>query len=94
MKIKEFKKYVDEAYKNGENDNVEFWLELEDDSIMCELESIGQFHIVRDMTITIKLSGSKVYSSKELSDEQLDFKEQRDNLERKIHKIQRIINED
>ena len=93
MKIKEFKKYVDEAYKNGKDDNVEFWLELEDDSIMCELESIGQFHIVRDMTITIRPSGSKVCSTKELSDEQLDFKGQRDNLERKIQKIQRIINE-
>lgn len=36
MKIKEFKKYVDEAYKNGKDDDVEFWLELESEDVMCE----------------------------------------------------------
>ena len=76
MKIKDFKKYVDEAYKNGKDNDIEFWLQLEDEEVMCELESIGQFHIVRDMTITVKTIGNKIYSSKELTKEQLDLREQ------------------
>lgn len=94
MKIKDFKKYADEAYKNGEDNDVEFWLQLEDEEIMCELESIGQFHIVRDMTITVKPIENKIYSSKELTEEQLDLKEQRDKVIKKLQKIESVLIED
>lgn len=94
MKIKDFKKYVDEAYKKGEDNDVEFWLQLEDEEVMCELESIGQFHIVRDMTITVKPIGNKIYSSKELTEEQLDLKEQRDKVIKKLQKIESVLIED
>lgn len=94
MKIKEFKKYVDEAYKNGKDDDVEFWLELENEGVMCELKSIGQFHIKRDMTITVSPNGRKIYSSKELTKEELDLKTQRDNLVKKLQTIESVLLED
>lgn len=94
MKIKDFKKYVDEAYKKGEDNDVEFWLQLEDEDVMCELESIGQFHIVRDMTITVKPIYNKIYSSKELTEEQLNLKEQRDKAIKKLQKIESVLIED
>lgn len=93
MKIKEFKKYIDEAYKKSDNGNeeVEFWLQLEDEVVLCELESIGQFHIVKDMTVTIRPNENKIYSNKELTDEELNFKKQRDELIKKIQRIESVL---
>ena len=95
MKIKELKEIVDKAYKNGEENDIEFYIELNDTTIMCDLERVGQFHIIPDMTITFKISSeTKIYSSKPLTKEQINYRKKCMKLEEKINAIYSILNED
>lgn len=92
MKIKELKEYIDEAYTRGKECDVEFWLKLEDDVIMCDLESIGQFNIIPDMTITIKIADEqKVYSTKKLTKEQIDYRKKYEELSKTLEEIRALL---
>lgn len=96
MKIKELKRYVDKAYKKGKDCKVEVWFLLDDDtSIMCDIDSIGQFHIIPDMTITFKISdgNNKIYCSEPISKEQMDYRKKYNNLKREAEKISEILRE-
>lgn len=46
------------------------------------------------MTITVSPNGRKIYSSKELTKEELDLKTQRDNLVKKLQTIESVLLED
>lgn len=94
MKIAELKKYVDAAYKKGKDCDVEVWIELEGSSILGEIESIGQFNFVPDMTLTIKPKGNnKIFSTKPLSKEQFDYKQKYEKISKKLEKLKGILNE-
>lgn len=95
MKIKELKQFIDEAYKKGKENDVEVWLRLDDgEEIIGEIESIGQFNIVPDMTITFKPAGDKIYGSRPLTKEQLDYKRKYENLQKKINKFLDLVMEE
>lgn len=95
MKIKELKEIVDIAYKNGKNNDIEFYIQLEDLTIMCDVESIGQFHVIPDMTLTFKLSDdTKIYSSKPLTGKQIGYRKKCRKLEEKINAIYSILEQE
>ncbi len=93
MKIKELKQLVDKAYKNSNKGeaSIEIVLKLEDDYITCKIDSIGQYHVIPDMTIGIKIEGEKIYSSKKLTPKQLDYKRKYEELEKRLIEIKKII---
>lgn len=94
MKISELYAYIEQAMgenKQNADCDVEFWLHLQDTQVICELESIGQFNVIPDMTITIKPNDNKIYSSKELSKEELEFKQKYENLQKRIEKVSYIL---
>lgn len=90
MKIKELKEIVDKAYKNGKESDVEFWIKLDDGTdLFAELEDIGQFSIVPDMTLTLKPSDKerKIYTTKIVNEKQFDYKNAYQKLVRKIQEL-------
>lgn len=95
MKISKLKELVDIAYEKGPDCDVEIWLHLDnDEEILCEIESVGQFNIVPDMTITFKSIDGKVISSEPLSEEQLDYKKRYNKLQQKINKALNVLTEE
>ena len=94
MKIKELKEFVDKVYKIGEDCDVEFWIELDDgNEILAELESIGQFHVIPDMTLTIKPMNkdNKIYTTEIIDEKQFDYRKKYQELCKKINKIGRLV---
>ena len=93
MTIKELKEIVDKLYENSNKGSadVEAWLQLEDDTILCEIERIGQFNIIADMTITFKPVSDKVNNTQTLTEEQLDYRRKYEELEKRLNKIRDII---
>ena len=90
MKIKELKEFVDKAYENGKECDVEFWIKLDDGTdLLAELESIGQFYTIPDMTLTLKPSDKerKIYTTKIVDEKQFDYKKAYQKLVRKIQEI-------
>ena len=90
MKIKELKEIVDKAYENGKESDVEFWIKLDDGTdLFAELEDIGQFSIVPDMTLTLKPSDKerKIYTTKIVNEKQFDYKNAYQKLVRKIQEL-------
>lgn len=90
MKIKELKEIVDKAYENGKECDVEFWIKLDDGTdLFAELEDIGQFSIVPDMTLTLKPSDKerKIYTTKIVNEKQFDYKNAYQKLVRKIQEL-------
>ncbi|MBR6689738.1 MAG: hypothetical protein IKL65_00205 [Bacilli bacterium] len=95
MKIIELKELVDKAYEKGKDCDVEVWLHLDDDEeVMGEIESIGQFDLVPDMTITFKTNEGKVFGSEPLTEEQLNYKNRYEKLKKKICKVSEILVEE
>lgn len=94
MKIKELYDCLEQAIgedkKFGEC-NIEFWLQLEDEEVMCDVCDVGQYHIIPDMTITVKPESDKIYSTEPLSKEQLDYKKKYEDLKEVINNIRRLI---
>ena len=94
MKIKELKELVDKAYEKGKDCDVEVWLHLDDDTeVFGEIERIGQFNIVPDMTITFKTNEKKVFGSEPLTEEQLNYKNRYEKLQKKINEALGILTE-
>ena len=93
MKIKQLKELVDNAYKNSKEGNAEVdcWLQLEDDTVMCDIERVGQFQVIPDMTITFKPTGDTIYSYSELTEEQLDYKKKYEELEKRLEEIRKYV---
>lgn len=94
MKIIELYNLLDRAIKDNESCkecDIEFWLHLTDDTILCSLENIGQFEVIPDITITIKPNDDKIYSSNELSEEDLNYKKKYENLKNKIIEASNIL---
>lgn len=90
MKISEFKKYVDEAYKKGKDADVEFWIILDDGTeFIAELESLGQFNFIPDMTVTVKPANNeqKIYTTKIVDEKQFDYREAYTKLVKEINKL-------
>lgn len=95
MKIKELKKYVDKAYENGEECDVEFWIELDDgQSFIADVESIGQFNLVPDMTITVKPKneGNKIYTTKIVDVEQFNYRDAYQTLVKNLEELPLVEN--
>lgn len=93
IKIKKLKELVDNAYNNSNNGEaeVECWLQLEDDCVLYDIDSIGQFHVIPDMTITFKPRTNKIYSSNILTEEQLNYKEKYEELKNRLDKIRNLL---
>lgn len=90
MKIKELKEIVDKAYKNGEECDIEFWIKLDDGTdLLAELEGIGQFSIVPDMTLTLKPAndGAKIYTTKIVDEKQFVYREAYEKLFKEIQRL-------
>ena len=90
MKIKELKKYVDNAYKKGKECEVEFWIKLDDGTdIISELDSIGQFSFIPDMTITIKPKNNeqKIYTTKIIDEKQFNYRKAYLDLQKEIQRL-------
>lgn len=87
MTIKELYDNVQQAYnktKDASSCDVEVWLQLEDKSIPCEITSIGQYNIIPDMTLTIKPIDDKIYSTKPLTPEEIDYKQKYEKLKQDV----------
>lgn len=94
MKIIELYNLLDKAIKDNENCkecDIEFWLHLVDDNVLCSLESIGQYGVIPDITIAVKPNNNKIYSSNELSEENLNYKKKYENLKNKIIRASNIL---
>ena len=94
MKIKELKELIDKAYENGEGCDVEFWINLDDGTdILAELESIGQFHFVPDMTLTVKPANTdnKIYTTKIIDEEQFNYRDKYNHLVEQLKNIYKEI---
>ena len=90
MKIKELKDLVDKAYENGEECEVEFWIDLDDGSeILAELKEVGQFSFVPDMTITVKPCNedAKIYTTKIIDQEQFEYRDRYNKLVERLKDI-------
>lgn len=90
MKIKELKRIIDKAYENGKECDVEFWIKLDDGTdLLAEVEEIGQFSIVQDMTLTVKPSDNerKIYTTKIIDEKQFDYKNAYQKLVRKVQEL-------
>lgn len=90
MKIAEFKKYIDEAYKKGKDAEVEFWIKLDDETeLIADLESLGQFSVIPDMTVTVKPSNNeqKIYTTKIVDEKQFNYREAYKKLVKEIKKL-------
>ena len=90
MKIKELKEIVDKAYENGKECDVEFWIKLDDGTdLLAELENIGQFGFVPDMTLTVKPSNNEknIYTTKIVDEKQFDYKNAYQKLVKKIQEL-------
>ena len=61
MTIKELKNIVDKAYDVGEDCDVEFYLIFnEDEQFTVDIDYIGQFNAIPDMTISFKLTDDSI----------------------------------
>ena len=90
MTIKELKQIVDKAYEKGKECEVEFWINLDDgENILAELEGIGQFSVIPDMTLTLKPSNkeNKIYTTKIVDEKQFDYRKAYQELTELISKI-------
>lgn len=92
MKIGELLEIVQTAIgvdsENADRE-VEFYIKLSDseDEIPIELDNVGQFGIIPDMTMTFEpAEGEKLISSAPLSAEQLDYKSRFNDLVSEINK--------
>lgn len=87
MTIKELKSYVDNAYEKGENCNVECWIKLDDNTeVLADIDSIGQFSIVPDMTLCLKPlnTENKIYTTSIIDESQFEYREKYKKLCKKI----------
>lgn len=92
MKIGELYDLLGKAIEKDEfckNCDIEFWLKLQDDEIPCYIDSIGQFSVIPDITLTVAPNSNKIYSTRELTKEEYDYKTKYDNI---LKANTRIIN--
>lgn len=96
MKIKELKDIIDKAYENGRGCDVEFYLAVnEDESFMVDIDYIGQFNVIPDMTIRFTLTDDSIdLKSKKLNAKTVDYKKKYRELKNKLDKIKNILYEE
>lgn len=96
MTIKELKNIVDKAYNKGKDCNVEFYIEVnEDEQFMVDIDYIGQFNAIPDMTISFKLTDDSIdLKSKKLNTKTIDYKKKYRELKNKLDKIEKILYEE
>ena len=96
MTIKELKNIVDKAYDVGEDCNVEFYIKVnEDEQFMADIDYIGQFNAIPDMTISFKLTDDSIdLKSKKLNTKTIDYKKKYRELKNKLDKIEKILYEE
>lgn len=93
MTIKELKDIVDKAYDVGEDCNVEFYLIFnEGEQFMVDIDYIGQYGLIPDMTIGLKLIDDDIdLTSKKLNAKEIDYKRKYKKLKNKLDKIENIL---
>lgn len=96
MTIKELKDIVDKAYNKGKDCNVEFYIKVnEDESFMVDIDYIGQFGVIPDMTIGFTLTDDSIdLKSKKLNAKIVDYKKKYRELNNKLDKIEKILYEE
>lgn len=96
MTIKELKNIVDKAYDVGEDCDVEFYIAFnEDEQFMVDIDYIGQFNAIPDMTISFKLTNDSIdLKSKKLNTKTVEYKKKYKVLKNKLDKIEKILYEE
>lgn len=96
MTIKELKNIVDKAYAVGEDCNVEFYIKVnEDEQFMVDIDYIGQYSLIPDMTIGFALTDDNIeLKSKKLNTKTIDYKKKYRELKNKLDKIEKILYEE
>lgn len=96
MTIKELKNIVDKAYDVGEDCDVEFYLIFnEDEQFTVDIDYIGQFNAIPDMTISFKLTDDSIdLKSKKLNTKTVEYKKKYKVLKNKLDKIEKILYEE
>ena len=96
MTIKELKNIVDKAYDVGEDCNVEFYIAFnEDEQFMIDIDYIGQYSLIPDMTIGFALTDDSIdLKSKRLNAKTVDYKKKYRELKNKLDKIEKILYEE
>lgn len=96
MTIKELKNIVDKAYDVGEDCDVEFYLTFnEDEQFMVDIDYIGQYGLIPDMTIGLKLIDDNIdLKSKKLNAKTVEYKKKYKVLKNKLDKIEKILYEE
>ena len=96
MTIKELKDIVDKAYSKGKDCNIEFYLLMNDqEQYMVDIDYIGQFNAIPDMTISFKLTDDSIdLKSKKLNAKTFEYKKKYKVLKNKLDKIEKILYEE
>ncbi len=96
MTIKELKNIVDKAYDVGEDCDVEFYLTFnEDKQFMIDIDYIGQYGLIPDMTIGFALTDDSIdLKSKKLNAKTVEYKKKYKVLKNKLDKIEKILYEE
>lgn len=96
MTIKELKDIVDKAYGKGEDCNVEFYIAFnEDEQFMVDIDYIGQYGLIPDMTIGFALTDDSIdLKSKKLNAKTVEYKKKYKVLKNKLDKIEKILYEE
>lgn len=94
MTIKELKNYIDKAYEVGPEYDVEFWIKLDDGiEILADIDSIGQFSVIPDMTLSVKPKNSdlKIYTTKITDEEQFNYRKKYIQLKEQIQNLYNVL---
>lgn len=96
MTIKELKRIVDKAYKKGKDANIEFYINLNsDESIMCDIDYIGQFSVIPDLILEFKVNDNNIdLIINKLNTYELYYKKKYKELKNKLLKIEEILGDD